>query len=297
MNWKYAIGLIAIVLSSCEKSQVNEDVVFKLYGDVYEDIGYSITKSGDGYLIAGQFTEISRVGGNYIETDKSIDNKKMAIIKTDINGVVIWKNSFGDKQTAVGSKILALDDGSVVCTGYIVDTVTLQKDIFIVKVDADGNNPVKKIFKSAGNQFGTDIIKTPEGFLLMGSTDVENTPVTDSTGNAAGKKDILLMRINNNLDQIGTSPTVKGFPGNDIGIAIKADINGGYIVVGTTDRSELKPAQQAGNNILLLKVNSAGDVVKTRIIGGTADEYAADIEDILFLLLLVVSQSIRKDIF
>jgi hypothetical protein len=277
MNWKYAIILLVIALSSCEKSQDREDVLFKLYGDVYEDIGYSIAKSGDGYVIGGQFTEIFRIGGNYIEINKSINNKKMAIIKTDINGIVIWKKSFGDKLTAIGSKVLALDDGSVICTGYVVDSVTLQKDIFVVKIDADGNNPVQKIFKSAGNQFGTDIIQTPEGFLILGSTDVENSPVTDSTGNAAGKKDILLMRINTNLDQIGAFPTVKGFPGNDIGVAIKADINGGYIVVGTTDRSEYRNTQQAGNNILLLKVNSQGDVLKTRIIGGISDEYATDI--------------------
>jgi hypothetical protein len=277
MNWKSAIILLAILLSSCQKGNEYEDLILKFYGDVYEDIGYSVAKSGDEFVIGGQLTEISRSGGNYIDVDKSANNKKLAIIKTDNGGNIVWKNSFGNKLTAVGKKVLILDDGSIICIGSIDDTVTLRKDIFVVKVASDGTNPVQKIYGGIGNQTGTDILKTTEGFLLLGKTDAERLPQTDSTGNISGKADILLIRLNNNLDQIG-SPVAAGFPGNDLGVALKNDINGGYIVVGTTDRSEMKREQQALNNILLLKVNTLGNVVKTRIIGGVSDEYAADFE-------------------
>ena len=47
------------------------------------------------------------------------------------------------------------------------------------------------------------------------------------------KKDILLLRISENLEPI-VSATAIGFPGDDEGAALKADIGGGYIVVGTT---------------------------------------------------------------
>ena len=98
------------------------------------------------------------------------------------------KKSFGGRLEAIGSKILALEDGSIICTGYAIDSVTLKKDIYVVKLAADGTGPLEKIYKSDGNQYGIDIIKTTEGFLLLGSTDVERQPLTDSTGNAAGKK-------------------------------------------------------------------------------------------------------------
>ncbi|MCX6256047.1 MAG: hypothetical protein NTV31_16470 [Bacteroidia bacterium] len=91
------------------------------------------------------------------------------------------------------------------------------------------------------------------------------------------KKDILLLRINNSLEPI-IEPQVKGFPGNDEGVAIKPDINGGYIVVGTTDRSDQPPADQGGNNIFLMRINSDGSTTEPRILGGPDDEYAADIE-------------------
>ncbi len=280
MNWKSAIILLAILLSSCQKSNDYEDLILKFYGDVYEDIGNSVAKAGDEYVIGGQFTDILRTGGNYIEVEKSVNNKKMAIIKTDNGGNIVWKKSFGNKLTAVGKKVLVLDDGSIICVGSIDDTVTLRKDIFVVKVASDGTNPVQKIYGGIGNQSGTDILKTPEGFLLLGTTDAERQPQTDSTGNISGKADILLLRLNNNLDQVDI-PDVTGFPGDDIGVAIKNDNDnknpGGYIVVGTTERS-MKLEQQALHNILIIKVNSSGKFGGYRVAGGVSDEYAAGME-------------------
>jgi hypothetical protein len=274
MKKNYGILLLLVVLSSCQKSQDYNDNILKFYGDVYEDIGYSVAKTDNGYVIGGQLTIVSRTG-NYINIDKSQNNKKLAIIKTGADGNVIWKKSFGDKLTGAGSKVIVLDDGSIVCTGYVTDTVSLQKDIFVVKTDGDGGNLVQKVYASTGNQYGIDIVKTSEGFLILGSTDVARLPLTDSTGNIAGNKDILLLRTDNNLVQIQSIAT--GYPGNDVGAAIKPDVNGGYIVAGTTDRSEIK-TQQAANNILLFKVNSSFQVTDPKIIGKTDDEYAVDLE-------------------
>ena len=275
----YLIIVLLILLSSCEKTQDINDNMLKFYGDALEDIGYSVAAVDNGYVIGGQFTEVSRTQGNLINDKASVKN--MGIIKTGPDGNEIWKKNFGGGLPAVGSKVLTLDDGSVICVGYIIDTLTLlkDKDIFVVKVDAEGTGSIQKTYKpngDIGNQYGVDIIKTPEGFLILGTTDVERQPLTDSTGNAAGKKDILLLRINNNLEPI-VEPTAVGFPGDDEGVALKADMNGGYIVVGTTDRSD-NQSLQSGNNIFLLRVNADGSATQPRILGGLDDEYAADIE-------------------
>jgi hypothetical protein len=109
--------------------------------------------------------------------------------------------------------------------------------------------------------------------MILGSTDAERLPLTDSTGNIAGNTDILLLKIKENGDFVETYAT--GYPGNDIGKVIKPDIGGGYIVYGTTDRSD--PGQD-NNNLLLIKINSSGYVTQTKIVGGTEDEYAGDME-------------------
>ena len=80
---KYAIIVFMVILSSCETSLDEDTAVLRLYGDALEDIGYSIAKADDGYVIGGQFTEVVR-DGNYIQTESSL--KKLGIIRIDNDG-------------------------------------------------------------------------------------------------------------------------------------------------------------------------------------------------------------------
>jgi hypothetical protein len=271
---KYAIIVFMVILSSCEPNTDVNTTTLRLYGDALEDIGYSIAKTDNGYIIGGQFTEVSR-DGSVILTEKS--SKKLGIIRTDADGKEIWKHSYGDELVdAVGSKVITLTDGSFIATGYKIDTTKNDtRDVFVVKVSADGLTSTEKTYKEDGNQYGIDILQTTEGFIVLGSTDVARTGTADSIGNAAGKKDIYLLRINNNLEPLA-APETFGYPGNDAAVSIKNDVGGGYVIVGTTDYSWPK---QALNNIFILKTNLSGRPNKgIRLLGSADDEYASDVE-------------------
>jgi hypothetical protein len=274
MTRRYVFLILMVVLFSCEKSSETDDFLLKYYGDAYEDIGYSISKSNEGYVIAGQFTEIKRAVPNYI----SSSSKKMAVIRTDPDGNVISNpKAFGGRLTSSGARVITLDDGSILSVGFVVDSVANQKDIYVVMLNSDGVGFTEKIYKSDGNQYATDIIETSEGFLILGNTDVKREPVSEATGNAPGKKDILLLRVKNNLDLITPGQAI-GYIGNDEGVGVKPDINGGYIIVGTTDRSDKPSSEQAGTNIFLFRVNTDGSTTQPRIVGGTRNETASDFE-------------------
>ncbi|HEX2967620.1 MAG TPA: hypothetical protein VHO46_00855 [Bacteroidales bacterium] len=230
------------VLFSCEKDDTPE--ILKFYGDAYDDIGYSIASTGKGYLIAGQYTKILRtpekgITGSY---------RKLALIETGSEGMEIRKDTTSSKLTSCGTKVITLDDGSSIVAGYIMNPGSSAQDIYVVKFAANGEGFTEKVYTLAGNQYANDIIKTPEGYLILGATDVERGS-SDDTGNASGKKDILLLSINNNLDIIRYIPY--GFTGNDEGVAIKADRSGGYVVVGTTDRYQ----SATGTDVFILSVN------------------------------------------
>jgi hypothetical protein len=273
MARKFLIPVLLIILFSCEKLEDKNQISIKYYGDALEDIGYSIAATNDGYVIGGQLTNVVRQS-SYINPINSI--KQTGIIRTKSDGNAIWKYNFGKRLSGTGSKVLVLQDGSVVVAGFVTDTVTLQKDSFVVKTNSDGLNAVEKHYKMSGNQFATDIIETETGFIILGSTDVAREPLTESSGNATGKKDILILTINSNLEPV-RAPLAIGFPNNDSGVAIKRDING-YVVAGTTDRSEKVSSIQSGNNILIVRINSDGSATQPRIIGGTREEVASDFE-------------------
>lgn len=271
MRLKYFLPFLILFLLSCEKSSDNENIFLKYYGDANEDIGYSVSKTVNGYFLTGQFTELTRDPDNGRITASV---RKMGVLRTNPDGNEVWKKLIG--TNASGTKVITLDDGNIIVTGYTIDPFNGQKDIYVAKFEANGEGFTEKTFRSPGNQYGTDIIRTNEGFLILGSTDVRREPSSEATGNADGKKDILLVRINNNLEMTGSLAT--GFIGNDDAVALKSDINGGYMIIGTTDRSDRPASEQAGKNIFLLKVNSSVSTTQFRILGGTEDEQAADFE-------------------
>lgn len=255
---------------SCQRNP-EEDYTLKFYGDAYEDAGYSISPLSDGYIIAGQLTVVERSTDGYILNT----NRDMGVIRTSKDGRVIWKINSGGDLNDYGRKVIALDDGSFICTG----TITVDgggktnTDVYVVKISATGNTDWEKMYGGTGNQSGRDIIKTSYGYMILGTTDAERAPSSDSTGNRAGKNDIYLLRISANGDLLESS--AYGYPGDDSGEVLKEIAGGKYIILGTTDRSE---PGQANNNLILIIVNQEGSIISSLITGGTDDEYAADIE-------------------
>ncbi len=282
MNRLYLLLLMATSLSACERRSDTESTLLKFYGDAYENTGYSVSKTPDGYVIAGQYMEIIREStpsGTRINSS----SKKMGILKTNSEGNLIGEpHIFGDVQEASGTKVITLEDGTAIAAGYVINSVTSEKDIYVVKLDADGKGSSEAIYESKGNQYATDIIKTSEGYLILGTTDVKREPSTEASGNPAGKKDILILRVNVDLELLIETPpdgfTGIGFIGNDEGVAVKQDLSGGYIVVGTTDRSEPPASEHAGTNLILLKVNADGSTTEPKIVGGLKNESASDFE-------------------
>jgi hypothetical protein len=260
--------IIMLLTASCEKI-TDDRYTLKFYGDAYEDIGYSVSILDDGYAIAGEVTDLTRRQGEGIISS----DKNMGIIKTGWDGNVIWKVSAGGKRTDWGSKIYKNDDGSLICVGTSTDSTAtsgLNTDILVVKVTASGSVEWQKTYSEPGNQTGLDIVNTMNGsYMILGSTDIERQPLTTSTGNISGHTDILLLKIKENGDLLESYQY--GYPENDLGKAINWNTDGSFAVYGTTERSD---PGQGNHNLLLLKINSAGSVTETKIIGGMSDEYA-----------------------
>jgi hypothetical protein len=127
------ILFVLIVFASCKRTSDNPEIL-KFYGDAREDIGYSVAEGDEGYYICGQATEITRSSGNII----SGTSRKPCIIKTDFEGNTIWEKHFGGKLQGLASKVIVLEDGSVVAAGQVTDTVTSKTDILVVRLNSTG---------------------------------------------------------------------------------------------------------------------------------------------------------------
>jgi hypothetical protein len=270
---KISFLFILILLSACERTTDNGEIL-KFYGDAKEDIGYSIALANDGYYIAGQLTQITRNGNQIVSS-----SPKPGIIKAGFDGNVIWKKFLGGRLEGSFSKVIVFENDSIAVAGQITDTLTNKTDIFLAILASDGTiarqNRIPKRIPASENQVSKDLLRTSNGFIILGTTDAERAVTSDSTGNNAGNTDLLFLRTNKNLNLIDT-PVPLGFPGNDIGVTIKSDFGAGYIIAGTTDRYYSSKGQK--NDLFLWKINAVGIATNPYIIGSTEDENAADME-------------------
>ncbi|HOO99262.1 MAG TPA: hypothetical protein PLV06_11925 [Bacteroidales bacterium] len=263
--------VITIFISSCESTDENREII-KFYGDVRDDTGYSIARASDGYYICGQMTEVWRKDG-YITGSEP----KPGILKTDFEGNMIWKKYLGNEFAGSGSKVIVVKDNLLICAGHVIDSVFSETDIYLAMLNASGVVVKEVVIELDDNQTCTDLVPSAGGFLLLGTTDAATLPdpgnPADSVFNYAGYLDILLVRLNSNLETIEAKQW--GYPWNDRGVALRKDRSGGYVLAGTTDRHANKGRK---NDAFLMRVNDVANITRPVILNSAADEYVSDLE-------------------
>jgi len=266
------IPLAAILLlSGCEKDNSN-DVLLRIYGDAYEDVGYSIALADGDIVLAGMRTVLTRRDGNYIESS----DRNMGIFKAGSSGMQKWEATPGTSRADEASRVIVLPDGNMIAVGMTVVGTGLatNSNIYIVKLSGEGDVLWESIVGGSGNQYATDIVaKDDGGFMIAGVTDAYRAQSGGFTENIAGKKDFFFLEISSTGDSL--TSYAFGYSGDDICTRLKRDRLNGYVLFGTTDNSD--PGMEK-NNLLLIRLNDDGSNRGAAIIGDTGDEFAADFE-------------------
>jgi hypothetical protein len=154
----------------------------KTFGGTESEIGFDIKKTTDGgYIITG-YTE-SNSNGLY----------DVLLIKTDSNGNEIWSKNIGNGNYESGSSVTQTFDGGFIITGYTISYGNGARDIWLIKIDGNGNEEWTQTYGGILNEGGHQILQTLSGgYVVVG--------YTESRGN--GQKDFKLIK---------TSPTPYGF--------------------------------------------------------------------------------------
>lgn len=230
--------LTGLILMSCsnDNSSAQSDVItfIKTFGRPDStDSGYSVQQTSDGgYIIAG-------------DTQTSTGGIDVWIIKTDLNGNIIWDKSFGSDDyftlDRAQSVIQTIDDGYVIIGSY-------NNQGMLLKIDHQGNEEWIRTIGGRSVQQSTD-----GGFVITGS----------SSG------DVLLLKTDS--DGIETWRKTYGGSETDSGYEVQQTYDGGYIIIGYSY------SYGAGSNdILLLKTDSNGNEEWHKIFGDNGSDYSYD---------------------
>lgn len=132
----------------------------KKFDNTISEIGYSIINTTDGgYAIAGI-------------TDFGSSNSDVLLIKTDAEGNLEWRKTFGTIRRDGAYSIIETSDGGLAIGGYIMDIPTDHFDAYLLKTDNLGNQEWSQTYGGSFPERIFSIIQTLDGgYALCGDSE------------------------------------------------------------------------------------------------------------------------------
>jgi hypothetical protein len=254
---------------------VSGNLVWKQnYGGLEDDRAYGIKSTIDGgWIMAGQTRSNSiDVSGNHGDFDAWV-------VKLDSLGNIIWQKCLGGSDNDEAWDVVQSPDGGFVVVGTSsssdgdLSVNYGSDDIWVVKLDAEGNLLWQRPFGGSESDEGRSISNTDDGgFIVAGRTSSTDGHISQTQGGM----DFWVLKLNFE----GKKEWDKNFGGTGIDFAddVHQTRDGGFIITGVTRSSN---GHATGNHglydILVVKTDKEGEVEWTKVLGGSNDDYGRNI--------------------
>jgi len=212
------------------------------------EFGYFIQVLGDGgYIIVG----------STFSFNASMD---VLLVRTDSEGNMLWKRTYGGPEEDVGYSLQVLGDGSFIVAGHT--SFDSDMDIYLVKTDSGGNMLWNRTFGGPQLETAASIQKTSDGgYVIVGTT----------SSIEVISEDVYLLRIDSEGNMLwnrtyGRLKNVEGYPLFEFGSSVHETGDGGYIIAGSQ-----KPLGKEGD-VFMIKADSGGNMLWNKTYGGTNTE-------------------------
>lgn len=220
----------------------------KTFGGKDDDDAYGIIQTPDnGYMTVG--------------TTASFGSGKSDVYvnKLDSTGNLEWSKAYGGLEDDYGRAIVHSGDGNVFVMGYTSSFDAEFKQIYVLKLNYEGNVLWSKTFGLDRSDYGTSMASTSDGgVVILGET------INDING--PKNSDILLIK----LTKDGTIEWSKIYGGKstDYGYSVSQTSDGGFIVGGETN------SFGAGEwDCYLLKLDKDGKLEWSKTYGESKTDY------------------------
>ncbi len=229
-----------------------------------------------GYVAAGYAAQkaLGNSGGDPLNFDHDL-----YVARWNENGTVQWEKTFGganfggldDRATSIhevngNSFIVAGFTGST--DGDVSGNHSFYFDAWLLRLDATGNVIWKKCYGGTGSDSAYAILPTPDkGFIVAGSSTSNNGDLNANFG----ASDAWVFKI----DSLGNLLWQKNYGGNgdEAFKSVTLNNDGTYTFVGYSSSTNISGAANSGKNDLwVVKTDLNGQVIWSKLFGGSADE-------------------------
>jgi hypothetical protein len=164
--------------------------------------------------------------------------------------------AIGGKKEDGGISLIQTSDGGYVIAGATRSFGAGDWDVYVVKLDANGNLQWTKTIGGPETEEGNPLIQTSDGgYVIAGAT--------NSSG--AGYVDFYVVK----LDADGNLQWTKtiGGPDFDVGNSLIQTSDGGYAIAGST-----QSFSAGGQDVYVVKLDAHGNLQWTKTIGGKKED-------------------------
>ena len=247
----------------------------KCLGGSNDDWAYSIQQTSDsGFIVAG-YTESSNgdVSGNHGAYD-------YWVVKLNSSGDILWQICLGGTNVDVAYSIQQTSDEGFIVAGYTcsnegdVSGNHGNSDYWVVKLNSSGTIEWQKCLGGTDGDYANSIQQTSDGGFIVAGQTYSNDG--DVSGNHGGS-DAWVVKLNSS----GNIEWQKclGGTSEDIAYSIQQTSDGGFIVAGETLSNDGDVSgNHGGRDAWVVKLNSSGDIIWKKCLGGTDHDFAYSIQ-------------------
>lgn len=246
-RYTYSVGAVYDVCGESRRMEIEQ----------YSGIRDGWTRVVRGFGQEASYAVAPYETGGFVAAGKKADftgeNCDLQLIAMDLDGDTNWTKTYGGTENDVAKDILRLSDDGYIIAGWTESYGADGSDIWLLRTDSSGDTLWTKTFGGAEDDSAMSVEMTSDGgYLILGSSGdslvlIETNAYGDIVSEMAFGSDI-----------IGTSMS-------------KLDI-GGYAICGYSSSGPI-----GGNDIFVMKLNSALDSLWIRYYGGTGLDEAYDI--------------------
>jgi len=168
----------------------------------------------------------------------------------------LWYKAFGGTANEKGFAVMEDDNGNCIVVGSTESSGNGNYDIFLVKLDKNGDPVWTKTYGGALSEQANSISKAwYGGYIITGYTQT----------NANGISDLFILSVGENGDSLWSKKY--GGMTSDQGYCIIQNVDQGYVLCGYSS------VFGVGDQLYLLKTDNAGDTLWTKTFGGNYQDY------------------------
>ena len=222
----------------------------RYYGGSFTDTPHGIVETDEGNFI---------ITGTSDSDDVDISNNKGSYdiwtIKISNTGDLIWDKNYGGVEIDEAKAICKTQDGNILIVGNTrssdqdVSTNQGGADLWLLKIDTNGNLLWEKTFGGSSFDIGSSIYQTEDGFIISGSSRSLDNEFTNQ-----GQNDAWILKISSE----GNQEWQKLIGGSNIDYLYDCvQLNdGSFIAVGESESSDGDITENKGfSDLLIIKIN------------------------------------------